>query len=64
MHLAVPAFEKVLALSGSVRAEAAAEVEGGAQDFALEAAFTLQQLFALAGNDEAARAVTEDWLVL
>lgn len=34
------------------------------EDFAQEAAFALQGLYALVGNDEAARAVTEDWLVI
>ncbi|KAK5135014.1 hypothetical protein LTR08_005674 [Meristemomyces frigidus] len=63
-HLAIPAFEKVLALSESVRAEAIAQSEPEVEDFALEAAFALQQLYALVGNDEAARAITEEWLVL
>ncbi|KAF7191714.1 Transcription factor tau subunit sfc4 [Pseudocercospora fuligena] len=34
------------------------------EDFAQEAAFALQGLYALVGNEEAARAVTEDWLVI
>ncbi|KAK5125228.1 hypothetical protein LTR85_000904 [Meristemomyces frigidus] len=63
-HLAVPGYEKVLALSETVQADRDAEAEDEVEDFAKEAAFALQQMFALVGNDEAARAITEQWLVL
>ncbi|KAK4540863.1 hypothetical protein LTR36_008805 [Oleoguttula mirabilis] len=63
-HLAVPAYEKVLALSGAVQADRDAEDDVEVEDFAKEAAFALQQMFALVGNEEAASAITEQWLVL
>lgn len=66
-HLAIPGYEKVLELSAQVQAEhddsdrpADTEIE----DFAPEAAFALQGFYALAGNDEAAQAVGEEWLVM
>ncbi|CAK3964241.1 Transcription factor tau subunit sfc4 [Lecanosticta acicola] len=66
-HLAVPAYEKVLALSEKVREEN--RIEGGsleldAEDYATEAAFALQGIFALTGNLEAAHRIGERWLVL
>lgn len=63
-HLAVPGYEKVLGLSGKVRAEESANGEAEVEDFAREAAFALQQMFALAGNNEAVTAITEQWLVI
>ena len=63
-HLAVPGFEKVLALSEKVHAEKDPQSRYEAEDFAKEAAFALQQMFALAGNYEAARAITQRWLVV
>ncbi|GIZ38148.1 hypothetical protein CKM354_000157100 [Cercospora kikuchii] len=74
-HLALPAYEKVLALSEAVQVEAQSEEakmldgipgerEVEVEDFAMEAAFALQGMYALAGNDVAARAVTEQWLVM
>lgn len=56
-HLAIPRYEKVLALSKEVK-------ETTAEDFATEAAFALQQIFALAGNEEAAVAIGEQYLVM
>ncbi|KAK4497281.1 hypothetical protein PRZ48_011731 [Zasmidium cellare] len=70
-HLAVPAYERVLGLSEAVRkertesvqkSEEPIEVEG--EDFAMEAAYALQNIFAVAGDQEAAMRVTEEWLVL
>ncbi|KAI6873790.1 TPR-like protein [Hortaea werneckii] len=63
-HLAVFGYEKVLALSGDVKAAGKFEVDHEPEDFAKEAAFALQQIFALAGNEEAAQDITERWLVL
>lgn len=66
-HLAVPAYERVLELSGAVQEEGEGRVgdeDGEVEDFATEAAYALQGIFALAGDDEAAARVTERWLVL
>jgi general transcription factor 3C polypeptide 3 (transcription factor C subunit 4) len=72
IHLAMPAYEKVLELSGQVQEEWLANraslggesVDDDAEDFAKEAAFALQSIYALDGNDEAANAITEEWLVI
>jgi general transcription factor 3C polypeptide 3 (transcription factor C subunit 4) len=72
IHLAMPAYEKVLELSGQVQEEwltNRASIEGigaddDAEDFAREAAFALQSIYAIDGNDEAANAITEEWLVI
>lgn len=65
-HLAVPAYGKVLRLSVEVRQEK--ERGDGAdvatEDFAVEAAYALQGLYTAAGNEKAAKAITEMWLVL
>ncbi|TKA55687.1 hypothetical protein B0A55_13429 [Friedmanniomyces simplex] len=67
-HLAIPGYEKVLAMSELVQAEAEAGPtvpEGDeVEDFAKEAAFALQRIFAVAGNEEAAVAIAEQWLVM
>lgn len=69
-HLAVPAYEKVLALSEKVQAEAVAEateednLEYAVEDYATEAAFALQGIYALTGNLEAANVIGERWLVI
>ena len=57
-HLAIPYYERCLALSKAV------QVEGFGEDFAQEAAFVLQSFWAKNGNMEKAREVTEKWLVL
>jgi general transcription factor 3C polypeptide 3 (transcription factor C subunit 4) len=72
LHIAMPAYEKVLDLSVQVQAEwLAGRSQRGestafdeAEDFAKEAAFALQSIYAVDGNDEAARAITEEWLVI
>jgi general transcription factor 3C polypeptide 3 (transcription factor C subunit 4) len=72
IHLAMPAYEKVLELSGQVQEEWLANraslgsesVDDDAEDFAKEAAFALQSIYALDRNDEAANAITEEWLVI
>ena len=72
-HLAIPGYKKVLSLSKEVQAEHLVErreaKDGGdsnddAEDLASEAAFALQQLYALSGNMRAAQAITNEWLVL
>ena len=65
-HLAVPVYEKVLKLSDEVQLECGqgGNEEEETEDLAREAAFALQNIFALSGNDEAALAITEEWLVL
>ncbi|KAK4556403.1 transcription factor TFIIIC subunit tfc4 [Recurvomyces mirabilis] len=63
-HLAIPGYEKVLALSDQISGETALDDYAIKADFAKEAAYALQQLFALAGNQEAAAAITEQWLVI
>ena len=63
-HLAIPGYEKVLALSDQIDGEAAIDGYAVKADYAKEAAYALQQLFALAGNQEAAAAITEQWLVI
>lgn len=69
--LALPAYERCIALSEAVCREAADEerdrMEEGEwthEDFATEAAFAMQSIYAVSGNLEAARKVTHDVLVL
>jgi general transcription factor 3C polypeptide 3 (transcription factor C subunit 4) len=67
VSMAIPAYEKCIALSERVRREAEDQcVDGnwGREDFMYEAAFAIQSIYAVAGNAEAARAVTERVLVL
>lgn len=62
-HLAAKGYEKVLKLSAEVREEA--EREGAElEDVASEAAYALQKIFIAAENEDAARAIGEEWLVL
>lgn len=63
-HVAIPRYEKVLELSAQVQAEHEGPTDDDIEDFAPEAAFALQGFYALAGNDEAARAIGEEWLVI
>jgi len=69
-HLAIPGYEKVLELSEAVQADYqrngrdGGEVNFQAENLATEAAFALQQLFSLVGNEDAARMITEEWLVI
>lgn len=68
IHLAMPAYDKVLSLSEKVQLESAQSddlrVNEETEDFALEAAYALQNIYAVAGNEEAAQRITDDWLVL
>jgi len=61
-HLAIPYYERCLALREDVRR--AASEEGATEDFSREAAMALQGIWATSGNVEMAREVTERWLVI
>ncbi|KAF2166344.1 hypothetical protein M409DRAFT_66790 [Zasmidium cellare ATCC 36951] len=70
-HLALPAYERVLGLSEEVNKERLDSMENGeetgevdGEDYATEAAYAVQNIYAVAGNMEAARRVTEQWLVI
>ena len=60
-HLAIPYYERCLALSSAVHVK---ESDCEAEDFAKEAAFALQNFWAASGNKGMARDVTEKWLVV
>ncbi len=67
MSLAIPAYEKCIAMRERVRQEAADRCEDGEweyEDFATEAAFAMQSIFATGGNMQGARRVTEEVLVI
>ena len=61
-HLAVPGYQKCLALSKRVQEEGDENAE--TEDFSREAAFALQNIFAVSGQQAAASEITEKWLVL
>ncbi|EOD48131.1 putative 2-hydroxyphytanoyl- lyase protein [Neofusicoccum parvum UCRNP2] len=64
-HLALPAYERVLALRGRVRAEHAKggpDEVGGWEDFSTDAAFAMQTILALTEDFQGARNLTNDWL--
>ncbi|EKG10678.1 Tetratricopeptide-like helical [Macrophomina phaseolina MS6] len=66
-HLALPAYERVLALRERVRVEHAEnglEKIGGGEDFAADAAFAVQMIMSLTEDFQGARNVTNDWLVI
>ena len=60
-HLAVPFYQRCLALSHDMKA---AGLHSLSEDFGNEAAFSLQGLWAANGNAFEALQVTEEWLVL
>ncbi|KAF2851177.1 TPR-like protein [Plenodomus tracheiphilus IPT5] len=65
--LALPAYERCIKMSESVRAEAkdqCSDDDWGYEDFAKEAAFAIQSIYAISGNVEGARKVTEEVLVI
>ncbi|KAH7085501.1 hypothetical protein BKA63DRAFT_18920 [Paraphoma chrysanthemicola] len=67
VSMAIPAYEKCIALSERVRKEAKDECKDGnwgCEDFKFEAAFAIQSIYAVAGNAMAAKEVTERVLVL
>jgi general transcription factor 3C polypeptide 3 (transcription factor C subunit 4) len=61
LHLAIPFYERCLELSEEVRKEAKGE---SLEDFAIEAAYNLQQFWANSGELQKARAIGERWLVI
>ncbi|KAL9065908.1 MAG: hypothetical protein Q9157_007316 [Trypethelium eluteriae] len=61
-HMAIPGYQKCLALSKRLQEEGEGVEE--VEDFAREAAFALQNIFAMSGQLEEARAVTQEWLVM
>lgn len=72
-HLAIPAYERCLALAEEVRrekkhtamtSEEEADEVFEQEEFTQEAAFALASIYNLADNHGAARRVTERWLVL
>ncbi|KAE8824322.1 hypothetical protein PTNB73_09281 [Pyrenophora teres f. teres] len=68
--LALPAYEKCVALSEQVRREAEAEQKSeiggpwGHEDFSTDAAFAMQSIYSLSGNPEAALDITMRALVI
>lgn len=60
-HLAIPYYERCLAMSAAVQVE---ESGCGAENFAQEAALALQSFWAASGNMKKARELTEKWLVV
>lgn len=60
-HLAIPYYERCLAMSVAAQLEDSGH---GAEDFAKEAAFALQNFWAASGNMEKARELTKKWLVI
>jgi len=60
-HLALPYYERCLALSEDVEREHGV---GGTEDFAQEAAFALQGIWAANGAVQKAREITERWLTI
>lgn len=64
---ALPSYERCIALSERVRQEAEDDMHDGdvgCEDFATEAAFAMQSVYAISGNFMAARKVTSDVLVI
>ncbi|KAL6709543.1 transcription factor TFIIIC subunit tfc4 [Coniothyrium glycines] len=67
MSLALPAYERCVDMRDEVKREAENRCEDGDwgyEDFATEAAFAMQSIYAIGGNFEAARKITEHVLVL
>lgn len=67
MTLALPSYERCIALSKRVKMEAADQCSDGDwahEDFATEAAFSMQSIYAVSGNVEGARKVTEEVLII
>ena len=63
-HLAIKYYEQCLELSLEIRRGVVEDREVQGEDFAQEAAYALQCLWAAAGNMEKAREVAEEWMVL
>lgn len=65
--LAIPSYERCLELRSAVEKEAQDRCQDGEwahEDFASEAAFAMQSIYAIGGNLAAAKKVTDDVLVL
>ncbi|CAO2656315.1 Nn.00g051180.m01.CDS01 [Neocucurbitaria sp. VM-36] len=65
--LALPAYERCIELRMRVKQEAEDRCSNGSwahEDFATEAAFAIQSIYAVSGNFEGARKITEDVLVI
>ncbi len=60
-HLAIPYYERCLAMSAAAEAEDSHCAE---ENFAKEAAFAMQNFWAASGNMEKARELTKNWLVI
>lgn len=60
-HLAIPYYERCLAMSAAAQVE---KLDCGTENFAKEAAFAMQNLWAASGNMKKARELTEKWLVV
>ena len=61
LHLAIPYYEQCLALSAAVQTE---NSQGSPENYACDAAFALQGIWAASGQLEMANAVTNRWLKL
>lgn len=64
---AIPAYERCIELSERVQEEGKGDSQAeneGIEDFATEAAFAIQSIYALSGNLEGARRVTEQVLII
>lgn len=61
VHLAVPYYERCLALSAAVQRECA---NRSVEEFTREAAVDLQNIWAASGDIQIARDITEKWLVM
>jgi general transcription factor 3C polypeptide 3 (transcription factor C subunit 4) len=67
VQLALPSYERCIKLTERVRQEAEdgmSDAVAGHEDFATEAAFAIQSIYAISGNFEAARKVTQEVLVI
>jgi general transcription factor 3C polypeptide 3 (transcription factor C subunit 4) len=64
---AIPAYERCIAMSDRVKQEADDQCTDGSwghEDFKYEAAFAIQSIYAVSGNYEGARNVTENVLII
>ncbi|KAH7394043.1 hypothetical protein DE146DRAFT_660584 [Phaeosphaeria sp. MPI-PUGE-AT-0046c] len=67
VSLAIPAYERCIAMSERVKQEAedmCTDGDWSHEDFKYEAAFAIQSIYAISGNHDGARRVTENVLVL
>jgi general transcription factor 3C polypeptide 3 (transcription factor C subunit 4) len=66
VHLALPAYEKCIQLSGRVQKEGreGSGQTGVVEDFAADAAYAMQSILAMGGDAQGARNVSKKWLVI